>query len=79
MFSTKENGEFIATQALVDPSQSKVVRSKGDHPEGPFVEAKVNDLGKTPLTGTPRRTRSGPGGAFVVSVVPVRSGRARLP
>ena len=41
--STKENGEFIATQALGDPSRSKVVRSTGDRPEvtdGPFVEAK---------------------------------------
>lgn len=43
MASTKENGEFIATQALADPSRSKVVRSNGDQPEvtdGPFVESK---------------------------------------
>jgi hypothetical protein len=41
--ATKENGEFIATQALGDPSRSKVVRGNGDRPEvtdGPFVEAK---------------------------------------
>ena len=41
--STKENGEFIATQALGDPSRSKVVRGNVDRPEvtdGPFVEAK---------------------------------------
>nr|WP_218120242.1 YciI family protein [Actinopolyspora mzabensis] len=40
---TKERGEFIATQALADPSQSKVVRSSGSGPEvtdGPFVESK---------------------------------------
>jgi hypothetical protein len=43
MAATKENGEFIATQALADPSRSKVVRSTGGRPEvtdGPFVEAK---------------------------------------
>ena len=43
MAATKENGEFIATQALADPSRSKVVRSDGSQPEvtdGPFVEAK---------------------------------------
>ncbi|TNC50646.1 YciI family protein [Mumia zhuanghuii] len=43
MATTKENGEFIATQALGDPSRSKVVRSNGERPEvtdGPFVEAK---------------------------------------
>lgn len=43
MAETKENGEFVATQALGDPSQSKVVRSNGERPEvtdGPFVEAK---------------------------------------
>jgi len=43
MAATKENGEFIATQALADPSRSKVVRSNGGRPEvtdGPFVEAK---------------------------------------
>ena len=42
MASTKENGEFIATQALGGPSKSKVVRG-GEAPEvtdGPFVEAK---------------------------------------
>ena len=41
--TTKENGEFVSTQALGDPSRSKVVRSNGDGPEvtdGPFVEAK---------------------------------------
>lgn len=40
--ATKESGEFIGTQALADPSQSKVVRG-ADQPEvtdGPFVEAK---------------------------------------
>jgi hypothetical protein len=43
MAETKERGEFIATQALADPSQSKVVRSAGNGPEvtdGPFVESK---------------------------------------
>jgi len=43
MASTKENGEFIATQALADPSRSKVVRGSSNRPEvtdGPFVEAK---------------------------------------
>jgi hypothetical protein len=42
MAATKESGEFIATQALGDPSRSKVVRG-GDRPEvtdGPFVESK---------------------------------------
>jgi len=42
MAATKESGEFISTQALGDPSLSKVVRG-GDQPEvtdGPFVEAK---------------------------------------
>ena len=41
--STKENGEFIATQALGDPSRSKDIRGNVDRPEvtdGPFVEAK---------------------------------------
>ncbi|SQD96456.1 DGPFAETKE family protein [Parafrankia sp. Ea1.12] len=41
--ATKERGEFIAAQALADPSQSKVVRSSGGQPEvtdGPFVESK---------------------------------------
>ena len=40
--ATKESGEFISTQALADPSRSKVVRG-GDQPEvtdGPFVESK---------------------------------------
>ena len=40
---TKETGEFIATQALADPSQSKVVRARNGVPEvtdGPFAEAK---------------------------------------
>jgi hypothetical protein len=40
---TKERGEFIGTQALADPSRSKVVRSIGGTQEtsdGPFVEAK---------------------------------------
>lgn len=43
MSATKERGEFIATQALADPSQSKVIRSSGGQPEvtdGPFVESK---------------------------------------
>ena len=43
MAATKESGEFVATQALGDPSQSKVVRFDGTAPEvtdGPFVEAK---------------------------------------
>lgn len=43
MTETKERGEFIATQALADPSKSKVVRSTGEGPEvtdGPFVESK---------------------------------------
>lgn len=43
MKETKENGEFIATQALADPSQSRVIRSVNGTPEvsdGPFAEAK---------------------------------------
>ena len=43
MARTKESGEFVATQALADPSQSKVVRSRDGVPEvtdGPFAEAK---------------------------------------
>ena len=43
MAATKESGEFVATQALGDPSRSKVVRSVGGRPEvtdGPFVESK---------------------------------------
>jgi hypothetical protein len=31
--ATKENGEFISTQALADPSQSKVVRNSGNQPK----------------------------------------------
>ncbi len=41
--ATKEAGEFVSTQALGDPSTSKVVRSNGGEPEvtdGPFAEAK---------------------------------------
>ncbi|MCK9921860.1 YciI family protein [Frankia sp. AgPm24] len=41
--AVKERGEFVATQALADPGQSKVVRSSGGQPEvtdGPFVESK---------------------------------------
>ncbi|MFT4126866.1 MAG: YciI family protein [Gordonia sp. (in: high G+C Gram-positive bacteria)] len=42
--AAKEAGEFIGTQALADPSRSKVVRAGADgSPEitdGPFVEAK---------------------------------------
>ncbi|WP_353510750.1 YciI family protein [Intrasporangium sp.] len=43
MAATKESGEFISTQALGDPSTSKVVRSRGGDLEvtdGPFAEAK---------------------------------------
>jgi hypothetical protein len=43
MARTKESGEFIATQALADPRQSKVVRVHDGVPEvtdGPFAEAK---------------------------------------
>lgn len=43
MAKIKESGEFIATQALADPSQSKVVRARNGVPEvtdGPFAEAK---------------------------------------
>lgn len=43
MAKTKESGELIATQALADPSQSKVVRARNGVPEvtdGPFAEAK---------------------------------------
>ncbi|MDV3222060.1 YciI family protein [Intrasporangium sp.] len=43
MAATKQSGEFIGTQALADPSQSKVIRSREGRPEvtdGPFVEAK---------------------------------------
>jgi hypothetical protein len=40
---TKETGEFIATQALADPSQTKVIRARDGVPEvtdGPFAETK---------------------------------------
>lgn len=43
MEQTKERGEFVGTQALADPSQSKVVRSVDGAQQvsdGPFVEAK---------------------------------------
>jgi hypothetical protein len=43
MKTTKESGEFVSTNALADPSQSKVVRAKNGIPDvtdGPFVEAK---------------------------------------
>jgi hypothetical protein len=43
MAETKERGEFLGTQALAAPSQSKVVRSVDGTPQtsdGPFVEAK---------------------------------------
>lgn len=38
-----ESGEFLSTNALGDPSQSTVVRSRGGRPEvvdGPFAETK---------------------------------------
>jgi hypothetical protein len=40
---TKESGEFVASQALADPGQSKVVRVRDGAPgvtDGPFAEAK---------------------------------------
>jgi len=43
MAATKERGEFIATQALADPSQSKTIHGSVGQPEvtdGPFVESK---------------------------------------
>nr|WP_281372482.1 YciI family protein [Prauserella isguenensis] len=43
MSEIKESGEFVATQALADPSRSSVVRSGSDGPEvtdGPFAESK---------------------------------------
>ncbi|MGH8866715.1 MAG: YciI family protein [Actinomycetes bacterium] len=43
MEATKESGEFLATNALADPSQSVVVRGKAGSPEvtdGPFAETK---------------------------------------
>ena len=39
----KASGEFILTQALVDPSQAAVVRVRDNQPvvtDGPFLEAK---------------------------------------
>ena len=39
----KESGELVGFAALADPSQSKVVRVRGDVPavtDGPFAEAK---------------------------------------
>ena len=39
----KDSGEFILTQALVDPSQAAVVRVRNNQPvvtDGPFLEAK---------------------------------------
>ncbi|HEV2635515.1 MAG TPA: YciI family protein [Actinocrinis sp.] len=39
----KESGEFISTQALVDPSQAAVVTVRNGQPvvtDGPFLEAK---------------------------------------
>ncbi|GAA0904732.1 YciI family protein [Virgisporangium ochraceum] len=43
MDSLKESGEFILTQALVDPSQAAVVSVRNGQPavtDGPFLEAK---------------------------------------
>ena len=43
MKTVQESGEFILTQALADPANSKVVRGTGGTPavtDGPFVEAK---------------------------------------
>jgi len=43
MTSTRESGEFIATQALADPANSVTVRGTGGVPavtDGPFLEAK---------------------------------------
>ena len=43
MTAIQESGEFIGTQALADPSNSAVVRSRDGVPavtDGPFVEAK---------------------------------------
>ena len=43
MKSIQESGEFIATQALGDPSMSATVRGTGGVPavtDGPFLEAK---------------------------------------
>lgn len=41
--TTKESGEFLATNGLADPSQSVTIRSVGGAPEasdGPYAEAK---------------------------------------
>ncbi|ACU77480.1 YCII-related protein [Catenulispora acidiphila DSM 44928] len=43
MQALKDSGEFIMTQALVDPSQAAVVRVRNGQPvvtDGPFLEAK---------------------------------------
>ena len=43
MKNIQESGEFILTQALADPSNTKVVRGTGAIPavtDGPFLEAK---------------------------------------
>jgi len=43
MKTIQESGEFILTQALADPANTKVVRGTGDVPavtDGPFLEAK---------------------------------------
>lgn len=43
MKTTRESGEFIATQALADPASSVTVRGTGGVPavtDGPFLEAK---------------------------------------
>lgn len=43
MEATKESGEFLATNALADPSQSATVRARNGSPEvmdGPFAETK---------------------------------------
>lgn len=43
MKTVQESGEFILTQALADPANTKVVRGTGDVPavtDGPFLEAK---------------------------------------
>ncbi|RFU39567.1 hypothetical protein DZF91_21770 [Actinomadura logoneensis] len=43
MADLKESGEFVLTQALVDPSQAAVVSVRGGQPvvtDGPFLEAK---------------------------------------
>ncbi|MEV4259246.1 YciI family protein [Spirillospora sp. NPDC049652] len=43
MADLKESGEFVLTQALVDPSQAAVVAVRNGQPvvtDGPFLEAK---------------------------------------